>query len=259
MTELRGARIRSSSGPSVSIGALKTAMPTSRPVLAAFALGLALLAAACGSSAPATGSATTTDGTAVTAGSASAPGSTAATATPAATTGPAISPAPAAASAIDCTAPATATIAQTEGPYYRTGAPESTNLVTDGMPGTRLTLTGYVVDTSCASIANARVETWQADSTGAYDNTGYTLRGWVTTDAAGRFTIATVVPGEYPGRTEHVHVKITPPGGATLTTQLYFPGSTANDGDGIYDPSLDLAITPDGDALTGTYTFVLGS
>jgi protocatechuate 3,4-dioxygenase beta subunit len=81
----------------------------------------------------------------------------------------------------------------------------------------------------------------------------------VTTDATGRFTIETVVPGEYPGRTEHIHVKVTPSGGATLTTQLYFPGSTANDGDGIYDPSLDLAITQDGDALTGTYTFVLGS
>ena len=127
------------------------------------------------------------------------------------------------------------------------------------MPGTRLTLTGYVVDTSCAPVANAKVEIWQADSTGAYDNAGYTLRGWVTTDATGRFTIGTVVPGEYPGRTEHIHVKVTPPGGATLTTQVYFPGSTANGEDGIYDPSLDLLVTEDGDALTGTYTFVLGS
>ena len=166
---------------------------------------------------------------------------------------------PAVTSALDCTAPASPTIAQTEGPYYKTGAPESANLVTDGMPGTRLTLTGYVVDTSCAPIANARVETWQADSTGAYDNAGYTLRGWVTTDATGRFTIETVVPGEYPGRTEHIHVKVTPPGGSTLTTQLYFPGSTANDADGIYDPSMDLAVTRDGDALSATYTFVLGS
>ena len=96
-------------------------------------------------------------------------------------------------------------------------------------------------------------------STGAYDNAGYSLRGWVTTDAAGRFTIGTVVPGEYPGRTEHIHVKVTPAGGATLTTQVYFPGSTANGEDGIYDPSLDLVVTQDGDALTGTYTFVLGS
>jgi len=222
-------------------------MPTSRPVLPALALGLALITAACGSSTPATGSPAATDGAASTVGSASAPAATA------------VATASAAASAIDCTAPATPTIAQTEGPYYRTGAPESANLVADGMPGTQLTFTGYVVDTSCAPIANAQVEIWQADSTGTYDNAGYTLRGWVTTDAAGRFTILTVVPGEYPGRTEHIHVKVTPSGGATLTTQVYFPGSTANGEDGIYDPSLDLVVTPDGDALTGTYTFVLGS
>jgi protocatechuate 3,4-dioxygenase beta subunit len=206
-------------------------MTTSRPIL--LALALALIATACGSSAV-----TAPAGTAV-------PVPTGA--------------APPAALAIDCAAPATPTIAQTEGPYYRTGAPESANLVTDGMPGTRMTLTGYVMNTSCAPIADTRVEIWQADSTGAYDNAGYTLRGWVATDASGRFTIGTVVPGEYPGRTEHIHVKVTPAGGATLTTQLYFPGSTLSGEDGIYDPSLDLVVAPDGDALTGTYTFVLGS
>ena len=49
----------------------------------------------------------------------------------------------------------------------RPGAPESADLVTDGMAGTRLTLTGYVVDTSCEPIADATVEIWQADSAGA--------------------------------------------------------------------------------------------
>ena len=221
-------------------------MPTTCRFHLALGLGLALIAAACGSSTPATGRPAATEVAASAVGSASAPASTAVAAA-------------SAPSDIDCTAPATPTIAQTEGPYYRTGAPESSNLVADGMPGTRLTLTGFVVDTSCAPIANAKVETWQADSTGAYDNAGYTLRGWVTTDASGRFTIGTVVPGEYPGRTEHIHVKVTPSGGATLTTQVYFPGSTANGEDGIYDPSLDLVVTQDGDALTGTYMFVLGS
>jgi protocatechuate 3,4-dioxygenase beta subunit len=148
-------------------------------------------------------------------------------------------------------------MAETEGPYYRAGAPESANLVAGGMAGTRLTFTGYVVDTSCSPIADATVEIWQADASGTYDNGGYTLRGWVRTDAQGRFTILTIVPGEYPGRTEHIHVKVTPPGGTTLTTQMYFPGTTRNDADGIYDPSLLLAITKAGDALVGTYTFVV--
>ena len=226
-------------------------MSTSRPALLALALGLALIAAACGSTNPPTGSLAATEGEVSTAAPASAPASTAAPSESAA--------AFPAASEIDCAAPAAPTIEQTEGPYYKPGAPESANLAADSMPGTRLTFTGYVVDTSCAPVANAKVETWQADATGAYDNAGFSLRGWVTTDAAGRFTIGTVVPGEYPGRTEHVHVKVTPPGGATLTTQVYFPGSTANGEDGMYDPSLDLVVIQDGDAVVGTYTFVMAS
>ncbi|HMJ80076.1 MAG TPA: dioxygenase [Candidatus Dormibacteraeota bacterium] len=156
-----------------------------------------------------------------------------------------------------CTAPASPTLAVTEGPYYKAGAPESTDLVQPGMAGTRLTLTGYVMTTACAPVANAKVEIWQADASGAYDNNGYTLRGYVLTDGQGRFTIQTVVPGEYPGRTEHIHVKVTPPGGTTLTTQLFFPGTTANDDDAIYDPSLLLAISEQGSGLVGTFTFVV--
>jgi protocatechuate 3,4-dioxygenase beta subunit len=167
--------------------------------------------------------------------------------------------APGATATLTCTAPATATVAVTEGPYYKAGAPQSANLVTEGMAGTRLTLMGHVVDTSCTPLANAKVEIWQADSSGTYDNSGYTLRGYVLTDAEGRFTIQTIVPGEYPGRTEHIHVKVTPPGGSTLTTQLFFPGTSANDGDSIYDPSLLLAITQQGSGLLGTYTFVLAA
>jgi protocatechuate 3,4-dioxygenase beta subunit len=220
---------------------------TTRSLLPAAFLGLALVAAACGSSASSTAASS-----AAPAATADAIGSAPATSTPA-TSAPATS-----AAATGCTAPATSTIAETEGPYYLAGAPQDADLVTAGMAGTRLTLSGTVVDTSCAPIAGARVETWQADAAGTYDNKGYTLRGWVLTDADGRFTIHTVVPGEYPGRTEHIHVKVTPPGGAMLTSQLYFPGTTANDADGIFDPSLLLAITRHGDALVGAYTFVVG-
>ena len=173
-----------------------------------------------------------------------------------------------AASSGSATAPPTGPpVPRPKAPYYKAGATTAS-----GHRATWRTAKGMipehvsrsrrlrsVVDTSCTPIANAKVETWQADASGAYDNAGYTLRGWVTTDASGRFTIETVVPGEYPGRTEHIHVKVTPSGGATLTTQVYFPGSTANGEDGIYDPSLDLVVTADGDALTGTFTFVIGS
>ena len=86
---------------------------------------------------------------------------------------------------------------------------------------------------------------------------GYRLRGYVLTDATGGFTIETIVPGEYPGRTEHIHVKVTPPGGSTLTTQLYFPGLQGNDADGIYDPALLLEVIEGPSGLTATYTFVV--
>ena len=238
-------------------------MQMSRTLLPALAAGLALLAVACGSTPQAT---VAPAPAAVASGAPASPPTVASSSTaaagspgaPAPATSPVAGTSAVPAAAVACTAPATPTIAQTEGPYYKPGAPQNADLAAGGMAGTRLTLTGLVVDASCTGIAGARVETWQADSAGRYDNSGTTLRGWVLTDADGRFTIHTIVPGEYPGRTEHIHVKVTPPGGATLTTQVYFPGSAANDGDGIYDPSLDLAITRDGDALVGAYTFVIG-
>jgi protocatechuate 3,4-dioxygenase beta subunit len=230
-------------------------MIVSRPIAATLALGavLAFTAAACGPSAP-TASPVPSAAPVVSAAPATAPSP------------PGVAPSSAAASpasgggtaALACAAPATPTVAQTEGPYYKVGAEENANLATGSLPGTRLTFTGFVVDTACTPIAGAKVETWQADASGAYDNAGYTLRGWVLTDGEGRFTIHTIVPGEYPGRTEHIHVKVTPPGGSTLTTQMYFPGSTANGVDGIYDPSLDLVISKDGDALVGEHLLVVG-
>lgn len=157
----------------------------------------------------------------------------------------------------DCSAPARLTAAQAEGPYYTPGAPERSDLREAGMNGTPLTLSGFVVTADCTPIARAKVDIWQADAAGQYDNVGYRLRGYVLTDANGAFTIRTIVPGEYPGRTEHIHVKVTPPGGATLTTQLYFPGVAGNSSDGLFVESGLLAITEVGDGVLGTFTFVV--
>ena len=232
-------------------------MSLSRTLFPGLALGLALVAAACGSSAAPTSVASAMPSAGGSAAAAPPAPATTAAASTAIATGAAASGAVTADPTAACTAPATPTTAQTEGPYYKAGAPQSADLTTDAVAGTRVTLTGVVVDTSCTPLANAKVEIWQADASGTYDNTGYTLRGWVLTDAQGRYTIRTVVPGEYPGRTEHIHVKVTPDGGSTLTTQVYFPGTAANDGDGIYSPDMLLGISQDGDALVGTYTFVV--
>ena len=77
---------------------------------------------------------------------------------------------------------------------------------------------------------------WQCDARGVYDNAGYRFRGHQYTDAGGRWTLHTVVPGLYPGRTRHLHVKVQAPRRPVLTTQLFFPGVAANRSDGIYTP-----------------------
>jgi protocatechuate 3,4-dioxygenase beta subunit len=152
---------------------------------------------------------------------------------------------------------ASLTPALTEGPYYKAGSPEQADLYQNGMAGTKLIVTGYVYDTNCQPIANAWLDFWQADANGNYDNSGYTLRGHQYTDENGRFQLTTVVPGLYPGRTEHIHFKVQAPNGQILTSQLFFPGVAQNDSDGIYNASLLLSIEETSDGLQGQYNFVV--
>jgi len=149
------------------------------------------------------------------------------------------------------------TPAQTEGPYFKPGSPMRTSLVEPGMAGTRLALSGRVLSRDCRPIAGARLDFWQADASGSYDNAGYRLRGNQTSESDGRYALDTVVPGEYPGRTEHIHVKVQPAGGGTLTTQLYFPGVSRNQQDSIFDPRLLLTVKTSPSGLTAIYDFVL--
>lgn len=158
----------------------------------------------------------------------------------------------------NCTVPASLTPAATEGPYFTAGSPERSSLLEPGMSGTKLVLSGYVLTTDCQPVANALLDFWQADANGNYDNSGYTLRGHQVTDSIGFYQLETVVPGLYPGRTEHIHVKVQPPGGAVLTTQLFFPGVNSNQSDGIYNPALQITIQNDGDLLQGTFNFIVG-
>jgi protocatechuate 3,4-dioxygenase beta subunit len=63
----------------------------------------------------------------------------------------------------------------------------------------------------------------------------------------------------YPGRTAHIHVKVQAPPGPVLTTQLYFPGVSGNQSDGIFDPKLLLAIQNTSDGMVGTFNFVVSA
>ena len=158
-----------------------------------------------------------------------------------------------------CAAHAT-TPAVTEGPYFKAGSPEATVLYRPGMTGTHLVLTGHVLTATCQPVAGALLDFWQADATGAYDNSGYRLRGHQATAADGSFRLETVIPGLYPGRTEHIHVKVQAPGGPVLTSQLFFPGVASNAGDSIYNPALLIASLSDaaGGGKTGVYDFYVG-
>jgi protocatechuate 3,4-dioxygenase beta subunit len=149
------------------------------------------------------------------------------------------------------------TPAQTEGPYYKAGSPQRERLAAAGSPGRRLTLTGTVRAGDCRPIAGAVLQFWQADAAGEYDNSGFTLRGHESTDAGGRYRLQTIIPGRYPGRTPHIHVKVQPPGAAELTTQLYFPDQASNSGDAIFDPRLLLPMKRAGSAYIAQFDFVL--
>ncbi len=161
--------------------------------------------------------------------------------------------------AISCTSPASLTVALTEGPYFKANTPERASLIDANTTGQKLTVSGYVLDGDCLPVANARIEVWQANAQGQYDNTGYTLRGHLFTDANGHYQFETIVPGLYPGRTEHIHIKVQAPNGPELTTQLFFPGVASNDSDGIFDPSMVLDIHQATDGLTAQFNFIIAT
>ncbi len=146
---------------------------------------------------------------------------------------------------------------QTAGPFYTPNSPERTSLREPGITGTPLTVTGFVLTTSCQPVAGALVDFWHADDAGQYDNVGYKLRGHQFTDAQGRYTLETIVPGLYPGRTRHIHVKVQAPNQPVLTTQLYFPNEPGNARDGIFDSALLMNLSATDEGQAATFNFVL--
>jgi protocatechuate 3,4-dioxygenase beta subunit len=148
---------------------------------------------------------------------------------------------------------------QTEGPFFTPSSPERASLLEPGMAGTTMILTGYVLSTDCAPIPNALLDFWHADDAGVYDNVGYKLRGHQFTDEQGLYTLETIVPGLYPGRTRHFHVKVQAPNQPILTTQLYFPGEPDNQTDSIFSQDLLMDVQEAADGKTATFNFVLAT
>lgn len=156
-----------------------------------------------------------------------------------------------------CDDPDEPTPPQTEGPYFTPNSPERSNLREKKLRGTVLVLTGQVLNTNCRPVSHALLDWWHCDGAGHYDNEGFTLRGHHYTDKAGNFRLETIVPGLYPGRTRHLHVKVQAPGKPVLTTQLYFPNEPENRRDGIFKSVLVMQVKQAANQLQAGYTFVL--
>ena len=146
---------------------------------------------------------------------------------------------------------------ETAGPFFKPRSPLRASLLEPGIPGTRIVLTGRVFSRECRPIAGALIDFWHAGDDGEYDNQGFRLRGHQFTDADGRYRLETIVPGLYPGRTRHFHVKVQARGGRVLTTQLYFPGEARNRRDFLFRPDLLMVTSETDRGQDGRFNFVL--
>jgi protocatechuate 3,4-dioxygenase beta subunit len=150
-----------------------------------------------------------------------------------------------------------ATLPEIEGPFFKPKSPLRSDLREPGLAGRPVELSGVVLARSCRPVANVLVDLWHADDGGEYDNRGFRLRGHVFTDAQGRYAFRTIVPGLYPGRTRHFHVKVQAPKRPLLTTQFYFPDEPQNCRDEFFHDGLVMRVAAADDMLRARFDVVL--
>lgn len=141
---------------------------------------------------------------------------------------------------------------QTAGPFYPREFPldSDNDLVhVTGRDGTAKGVVsnvyGRIVGVDGRPLASARVEIWQCDANTKYHDPrdtnpaepdenfqGY---GFTTSDDDGRYRFRTIKPVPYPGRTPHIHFRVTSPADSELTTQMYIRGFPGNASDRIFN------------------------
>ena len=172
------------------------------------------------------------------------------------------------------------------GPFYRADAPvkcdgESMSIDGKGVP---LALTLEVTDLDGEPVADARIEVWQANADGLYENQAPdlqpegNLRGIYRAGADGRANVRTVRPKGYaiphdgpvgallarlglsPHRPAHLHFRVSAPGFQTLTTHLFDGDDPALGTDPLFavEPALvtRFARCPDG-GVAASHRFIL--
>jgi len=156
------------------------------------------------------------------------------------------------------------TPSQTEGPFYPDRLPLDTDndllIVKESITaavGQVTHLTGRILDARGEPVRGAVVEIWQVDNNGVYLHSadrGHGKRdenfqgyGRFETASTGEYRFRTIKPVPYPGRTPHVHFKVTRRNRHLITTQCYVKGEARNERDGIYrsitDPKAREAVT----------------
>jgi protocatechuate 3,4-dioxygenase beta subunit len=152
------------------------------------------------------------------------------------------------------------TLPEIEGPFFKPASPLRGDLREPGIAGRPVELAGFVLTRACRPVAGALIELWHADDQGEYDNKGFRLRGHLFTDAKGHYAFNTIMPGLYPGRTRHFHVKVQAAAESpVLTTQLYFPNEPRNREDDFFHPELVMQVAPSDDALRARFDVVLAA
>jgi protocatechuate 3,4-dioxygenase beta subunit len=138
---------------------------------------------------------------------------------------------------------------------------------------------GRVLDQRGEPVKGAMVEIWQCDANGIYNHPRQpglqrrdaAFQGYGRTEvtADGLYAFRTIRPVSYPGRTPHIHFKVSVPGTGRLTTQLYIAGEKQNATDGVLNSirnararesvivKLEPAREIEPGALKGTFDIVL--